>query len=114
MRFPNLGTGLHSREKINWKNSVEWYRRSIENSDDIEDDRSDTSPTIHALVNEPIYTVLAKIAELYQSGGNGLEMNLNASVSFFNQAGEMAMAHGKGRLSTRYYMLAETISAELE
>jgi elongation factor 2 kinase len=110
----NSGVGLHSCEKLNWKTSVEWYKKVIQSLDDSEDDVNDNSSTTHTLTDEPVYLVLEQIAKLYRYGGNELEKNLSEAYHFYNEAAELAMVHGNGRLSTKYYMLAETISAETE
>ncbi len=60
---------------------------------------------------DPIYSILARMGEMNLKGGYGLEQDLSEAVSLFTDAGEKAMAFGKGRIANKYYMLAEQASA---
>jgi elongation factor 2 kinase len=107
---------LHSREKINWSTAVDWYMKLITNHDDEnESNQNDLrNSVVYTLTDEPIYMVVARVAELHRNGGNGLEPDNNKAIYYYNEAAEIAMSMGKGRLSNKYYMDVETISAELE
>ncbi len=60
---------------------------------------------------DPIYLILARMAEMNQTGGHGLEKDLSEAASLFTEAAEKAMAFGKGRLANKYYMLSEEASS---
>lgn len=56
---------------------------------------------------DPIYIILARMAEMNLNGGNNFEKDPNEAVSLYTEAGDKAMANGKGRLANKYYMLSE-------
>lgn len=60
---------------------------------------------------DPIYLVLARMAELNMKGGFGLEQDPVEAASLYTDAAEKAMAFGKGRMATKYYELSEEASA---
>ena len=62
---------------------------------------------------EPSYAVLARIAEMYKEAKYGIEKNLHEASELFNEAAEIAMQCGKGRLANKYYACAEEALGEL-
>ena len=60
--------------------------------------------------DEPVYITLARMAEMYAAGGNGIEMNQPEAYDLYNEAAEKATLYGKGRLANKYYMLAESVA----
>ena len=56
---------------------------------------------------EPSYAILARIGEMFMEGKYGVEKNLQEASDLFTEAAELAMQYGKGRLSNKYYQLAE-------
>ena len=62
---------------------------------------------------EDIYVILSRIGEIYLQGGNGVEINLQEAMDFFNEAADKAMQYGKGRLANKYYSLSEKAAALL-
>lgn len=60
------------------------------------------------------YLLLARLAELYRSGGHGLDPDIQKSGDLYTEAAESAMNAMKGKLSNKYYMLAEEVWGELE
>ncbi len=81
--------------------SVEYYQRVVNASVDENGEELDDS----------IYLVLARMAEMNLKGGFGLESDPSEAYSLYNEAAEKAMAFGKGRLANKYYELAEEASA---
>ena len=63
--------------------------------------------------SEPSYVILARIGEMYMEGKYGVEKNLQEASDLFTEAAELAMQCGKGRLSNKYYQLAENALASL-
>ena len=59
---------------------------------------------------EPVYTILARMAEMYAAGGHDVEQNLPEAYDLYNEAAEKATALGKGRLANKYYTLAESVA----
>jgi TPR repeat protein len=60
--------------------------------------------------DEPAYVTLARIAEMYATGGHGIEQNLPEAYDLYNEAAEKATLFGKGRIANKYYMLAESVA----
>ncbi len=63
---------------------------------------------------DPDYLIQARLAELYRSGGNGLDKDPQRSGDLYNEAAEAAMSAMKGKLSTKYFMLAEESWGEMD
>lgn len=91
---------------------MKWYSKALETPLDTMD-MTDTSCQATESAN-PDYIILARLAEMYCSGGHRLEQNPNRAGELYNQAAEVAMAAMKGKLANRYYMLAEEAWAEVE
>ena len=62
---------------------------------------------------EPSYSLLARMAEMYKEACFGVEKNLQEAADLFNEAAELAMQYGKGRLANKYYACAEEALGEL-
>lgn len=73
-----------------------------------EDDEPENS-----LQTDPIYKLLARQAELYLSGGFGLEKDPSYSGELYSKAGDEAMAAMNGKLANKFYTLAEEAWAEV-
>ena len=54
------------------------------------------------------------MAEIWRQGGNGVEKDPSYAGELFTNAAEEAMSSGKGKLSNKYYMLAEEAWGEVE
>ena len=63
--------------------------------------------------SEPSYAILARIGEMFMEGKYGIEKNLQEASNLFTEAAELAMQYGKGRLSNKYYQLAEEALSSL-
>ena len=60
------------------------------------------------------YLIMARLAEMYRSGENGLGKDPQKAGDLYTEAAEAAMAAMKGKLSNKYYMLAEEAWGEME
>lgn len=96
----------------NWLEAVKWYNKSILTAENEEDD----STEIHSdpLADEPVYLILSRMAAMYLEGGYSLEKDPQKAGDLYTEAAESAMNAMKGKLSTKYYMLAEEAWAEVE
>ncbi len=61
---------------------------------------------------EPSFMILARLAEMYLEGKNGVEKNAQEAADLFTEAAEKAMQSGKGRLANKYYALVENCLSE--
>eukprot|EP00794_Sanderia_malayensis_P009123 gene9123-10096_t len=87
-----------------WPEAIRWYEEVLKVS----------GTDYEGLDDNPAYKILARIAEMYREGGYGLEKDLNKSGELYNEAGEAAMNAMKGKMSNKYYMLAEEVWGEIE
>ena len=62
---------------------------------------------------EPSYAILARIADMYMEAKHGVEANYQEAAELYNEAAELAMQFGKGRLANKYYASAELAQANL-
>ncbi len=90
----------------NWLEAVQWYNRAVSTAED-------TSGHSDPLADEPVYTVLSRMAAMYLEGGYSLERDPQRAGELYSEAAEAAMNAMKGKLSTKYYMLAEEAWAEV-
>jgi len=106
----DTGNGISKNKSIDWLKSLEYYQRVVNVSDE---EPSLDAGYMYEVNNDcdPIYSILARMGEMNLKGGYGLEQDLSEAVSLFTDAGEKAMAFGKGRIANKYYMLAEQASA---
>lgn len=95
-----------------WTEAAKWYWKALETTLDASD-ANDTSCQATESAN-PDYIIMARLAEMYRSGGHHLERDPNRAGELYNQAAEAAMATMKGKLANQYYMLAEEAWAEVE
>lgn len=125
----DTGVNLSSKRAINWQKAVEYYERLLtlneeKSEDDDEetdnDDDDDSTPSDIDLGYseisdvDPDYLIMARLAEIYQRGGNGVEPNVSRAIAYYTRAAENAMLFAKGRLANKYYMLVEELSSEMD
>ena len=60
------------------------------------------------------YFILARMAEMHLKGGHNLPRDFQTAGNLYNEAAEAAMSAMKGKLSTKYFMLAEQAWGEME
>ena len=82
---------------------MEWYGKVLTAPTD-----TDSSELL-----EPNYSILARMAEMYLSGGHHLEEDVQKAGELYTEAAEAAMNAMKGKLSTKFYMLAEEAWSKL-
>ncbi|XP_038064162.1 eukaryotic elongation factor 2 kinase-like isoform X2 [Patiria miniata] len=102
------GTNLGTNREIIWTEAVHWYQQAIAMSKEDDDGGFD------CLNEDPNYQLLVKQAEMYRTGGHGLDKNPRKAGDLYNEAAEGAMAGMKGRLANKYYMVAEECYGEME
>ena len=90
---------------------MKWYSRALETPSDT-GDTTDTSCQATESAN-PNYIIMARMAEMYRSGGHQLEKDPNKAGELYTQAADVAMEMMKGKLANKYYMLAEEAWSEV-
>ena len=98
--------------QIDWNRAIEYYRKIIGGSSDekgADDGFYDISTDF-----DPVYTIMARIGQMYLEGKYGVDKNAIEAADLFNEAAERAMQCGKGRLANKYYDLAEQANALAE
>jgi len=100
----DTGSNLSKSRQIDWFKALEYYQRVLNKTND--DEMSEQNDDC-----DPIYIILARMAELNMIGGHNLERDLSEAASLFTEAGEKAMLFGKGRLANKYYQRSEEASS---
>lgn len=102
-------------------------------------DDEDEGGEFDATLNDPKYSLLARLAEMYRGGQYGLPKNCYTSSNvyylkwkptrqyalafaddsslsgdYYNKAAEAAMEGMKGKLASKFYSLAEEVMCEVE
>ena len=85
-----------------------WYESIIAMDEDEGGDTEEMS------LEYPPYIMVAKSAELWNSGLLKQGRNPVKAGQLFNQAAEVAMSCMKGKMANKYYMLAEEVWGEIE
>ncbi|EDV19419.1 uncharacterized protein TRIADDRAFT_33592 [Trichoplax adhaerens] len=101
-------TGEIVGHERSWNEAVHWYQCAMDTADD------DDAGCFDACMEDPNYSLMVRQAELYRAGGYDLEQDLTQAAELYNSAGENATASMKGRLATKYYMIAEEIWGEID
>jgi elongation factor 2 kinase len=98
-----------------YSEAVRWYQKALECSatDSCSDDGGDSVFGSEVAPADPDHTILSRMAELYRSGGLGLEKDPQRSGDLYTEAAEAAMNAMKGKLANKFYMLAEEAWAEM-
>ncbi len=92
----------------NWSEAALWYHKVLE-YELASDSEAESMSTV-----DPDYLVQARLAGLYRTGGNGLTKDPQKSGDLYTEAAEAAMSAMKGKLSTKYFMLAEEAWGEMD
>ena len=102
-------TGLNLPEGVarNPRKALEMYEAVCE-ADAAEGDSS-----LWGLDDAP-YMLIARQAEMWLEGGEGLDKDPNKAGDLYNDAAEAAMNSMKGKLANKYYMLAEEAYGQCE
>ncbi|XP_072568420.1 eukaryotic elongation factor 2 kinase isoform X4 [Paramormyrops kingsleyae] len=104
----DTGTNLSADRTQSWVEAIHWYNCALNMMD------YDEGGEFDGMQDEPRYLLLAREAEMYMSGGFGLEPDPQRSGDLFTEAADAAMEAMKGRLANQYYMKAEEAWAMLE
>ncbi|XP_055874771.1 eukaryotic elongation factor 2 kinase-like [Biomphalaria glabrata] len=102
------GENLGTKRSISWEDAVHYYQLAIERNDHDEGGEFDST------MADPVHQLLAQQAEMYRSGGHGLDKDPQKAGDLYNEAAEAATAAMKGRLANKYFMLAEECYGEME
>ena len=103
------GYGLGTSRRKNWKEAVRFYEHAINSVD-----TTTRSKSFDACANEPVYTLMASLANLFHLGGFDLEKDPSQAGDLYNEAAELAMGEFKGALASKYFELAEVAWGEME
>lgn len=95
------GENLGPDRKRSHKAAADWYRAAIERTEE------DESGAFDSTMDNPLYCLKAKLAELYLEGKFELDSDPQTAGELFNEAADAAMASMKGRLANKYYAKAE-------
>ncbi|XP_046400043.1 eukaryotic elongation factor 2 kinase-like [Ischnura elegans] len=90
------GLNLGSRSQ-NWEEAARWYEKAASEG---------------GTEDKPSYQLYARLGEMYQAGGYGLNRDPNKAGESFTSAADLALEAAKGRMATKYYQLAEEAWAE--
>ncbi|CAC5384201.1 EEF2K [Mytilus coruscus] len=102
------GEGLNANRSISWEDAIHYYNLAVKT------DNHDEGGEYDSTINDPLYQIQAKQAELYRYGGHGLQKDPSSAGDLYNEAAEAAMASMKGRLANKYFALAEECYGEVE
>ncbi|XP_056325088.1 eukaryotic elongation factor 2 kinase isoform X2 [Danio aesculapii] len=104
----DTGLKLPSDRAMDWTEAVHWYDSALKMTD------YDEGGEFDGMQDEPRYLLLARLAEMYQEGGNNLDADPQRAGDLFTEAADAAMEAMKGRLANQYYMKAEEAWAMME
>ncbi|KAM7370598.1 hypothetical protein PAMP_010129 [Pampus punctatissimus] len=104
----DTGFNLSVDRKQDWKEAIHWYDSVLNMTD------YDEGGEFDGTQDEPRYLLLAREAEMYQTGGHNLTADPQKAGDLFTAAAEAAMAAMKGRLANQYFMKAEEAWALME
>lgn len=104
----DTGVDLSADRKRDWEEAVHWYDCVLNMTD------YDEGGEFDGIQDEPRHLLLAREAEMFQSGGFNLAANPQRAGDLFTEAAEAAMEAMKGRLANQYYMKAEEAWALME
>ncbi|CEF70239.1 Eukaryotic elongation factor 2 kinase [Strongyloides ratti] len=102
------GQNLPVNKQADWSKAMYWYEKAFEyytieeyGNDDYKGTKQDLTFVC------PQYEILAKMGQMSNEGGFGLERNSLEAYNFYSEAAEIATEAMKGKLANKYYELAE-------
>lgn len=104
----DTGENLGSRRSRSWEDAAFWYDEALKKMKKQHDGDFDST------MEDPSYLLQARMAEMYLEGSYGLQKKPSYAGDLFSEAAEVATEAMKGRLATKYYMLAEEAYAQVE
>ena len=96
-----------------YSEAIRWYQRALECTNHPEECDGDSVFGSEIAPADPDHAILGRMAELYRSGGCGLEKDPQKAGELYSEAAEAAMNAMKGKLANKFYMLAEEAWAEV-
>lgn len=105
-RAYETGVGLDGVKS--YSRAVEWYSAA---ADTVQEDECGE---FDAIMENPLYELKAKMAELYLQGGYDLERDPSYAGDLYTEAAEFATAAMKGRIANKYYALAEEAYVQMD
>ncbi len=96
-----------------YSEAVRWYQKALDTDSCSDNDGGDSVFGSEVTPADPDHAILSRMAELYRSGGLGLEKDPQRSGDLYTEAAEAAMNAMKGKLANKFYMLAEEAWAEV-
>lgn len=106
-------SSLTTHRTQDYSEAVRWYQRALECTTDSSVDDGDSVFGSEMTPADPDHIILSRMAEMYRSGGHGLEKDPQKSGNLYTEAAEAAMNAMKGKLANKFYMLAEEAWAEV-
>lgn len=100
--------GLAKQRTQDWKAAVQWYEKALETTPTPSCDLDESAP------DEPEYSILAHLAQMYNIGGYGLSIDFQTAGDYYQKAADVAMEMMKGKLANKYYMLAEEAWSKIQ
>ncbi|VDD79826.1 unnamed protein product [Mesocestoides corti] len=104
-----------------WAEAVTWYRKAIVNAGITipgdgcceADEGCDAEGRYDAAEDlSPIHRLLARLAEMYEVGGHGLQADPSMAGDLYTEAAESATRQTDGRLAAKYFELADEAYAK--
>lgn len=102
------GNGLGTQRTPSYREAVFWLEKAVNTQE------KDESGEYDAMMTDPAYQLLAKMAGLYRTGGADLSADPQKAGDLYTSAADAATEAMKGRLANQYYALAEEAWAEVE
>ncbi|KAL8595062.1 hypothetical protein ACOMHN_002040 [Nucella lapillus] len=107
----DCGQNLGTRRSRSWEDALHWYDEAVHQ---MKQENDDDGGEFDSTMEDPLYLLLARQAEMYHTGGHGLDKDPYNAGDLYNKAAEAATEAMKGRLATKYFMMAEEAWAEVE
>nr|XP_039268427.1 eukaryotic elongation factor 2 kinase-like isoform X2 [Styela clava] len=105
------GAGLPAELEKDFSSALHWYDKLLKASEENDAEGGYDAVTTRIA---PKYQVKAAQAEIYLHGGHGVQADPNKAGELYNEAAEEATTAMKGRLASKYFMLAEEAWAQVE
>lgn len=109
----DTGFGLGKNKKIDLNKAVDYYRRILSENRHEKSNESNVYSDMNSEFDSD-YVILSRLGVIHMEGADGIEKNPQEAYELFEEAAEMAMLHGKGRLANKYYELSEKASSMME
>ncbi|GAB1598956.1 eukaryotic elongation factor 2 kinase-like [Argonauta hians] len=102
------GNNLGTYRSRSWVKALDWYDRAIHSL------VNDTSEMFDSTMHSPMHLLLAAQANIYNTGGYGVDKDPQQAGDIYTEAAEAATEAMNGRMACHYYALAEEAWSQLE